>query len=144
MDEENRGSGSKAYLADHKDALRNHEAAIESDLGADHPLGFVGAFSPEASAALAPVLKLLAPIGATLLENTGDAAEDVNPMGPAGVPVFGLMQDSRTYFNYHHSAADTLDKIDPHELAENAAAMAVLAYAIAEMPEGLPRSRETK
>jgi carboxypeptidase Q len=144
MDEENRGSGSKAYLADHRDALGNHVAAIESDSGADHPLGFEGAFRPEASAALAPVIKVLAPIGATLLENTGDAGEDVNPMAPAGVPVFGLIEDSRTYFNYHHSAADTLDKIDPHELAENAAAMAVLAYAVAEMSQDLPRSEKTK
>ena len=54
--------------------------------------------------------------------------------------MFGLMQDLRTYFNYHHTAADTLDKIDPHELAENAAAMVVLAYAIADLPERIPRT----
>jgi carboxypeptidase Q len=144
MDEENRGSGSKAYMTDHKDALANHVGAIESDLGANHPLGFVGAFGPAARAALSPVVKLLEPIGATLIDNTGDAAADVNPMAASGVPAFGLMQDSRTYFDYHHSAADTLDKIDPHELAENAAAMAVLAYAIAEMSEDLPRSGNAK
>jgi len=144
MDEESGGAGNKAYMADYKDAMANHVGAIESDLGAGHPLGFVGIFNPSVEAALRPVLGVLAPTGATLLENSGDAAADVNPMATAGVPVFGLMQDERTYFNYHHTAADTLDKIDPRELAENAAAMAVLAYAIADMPQTLPRSAGSK
>jgi carboxypeptidase Q len=55
------------------------------------------------------------------------------------VPSFGLLQDNRTYFHYHHTAADTLDKVVPRELAENAAAMSVLAYALANMPQILPR-----
>jgi hypothetical protein len=54
------------------------------------------------------------------------------------------MQDERTYFNYHHSAADTLDKVDRQELAENASAMAVLAYAIADMPQLVPRLAPSK
>jgi hypothetical protein len=49
------------------------------------------------------------------------------------------MQDGRTYFNYHHSAADTLDKVVPAELRENAAAMAVMAYALTNMKDPLPR-----
>jgi len=49
------------------------------------------------------------------------------------------MQDGRRYFDYHHTAADTLDKVDPQELRENAAAMAVMGYALAQMPELLPR-----
>jgi len=73
--------------------------------------------------------------------HTGDAETDINPMASYGVPVFGLVQDQRTYFNYHHTAADTLDKIVPAELAENAAAMAVLAYAIADLAQPLPRSQ---
>jgi carboxypeptidase Q len=144
MDEENRQSGSKAYIADYKDTLKDHVGAIESDSGAGHPLGFAGVFTPTAAAALQPVTKLLATIGATILENTGDAETDINPMASSGVPVFGLIQDQRTYFNYHHTAADTLDKIDPHELAENAAAMAVLGYAIADMLQPLPRSTRPK
>jgi len=55
------------------------------------------------------------------------------------VPVLGLLQDGRTYFNYHHTAADTLDKVIPGELRENAAAMAVMGYALASMKEALPR-----
>jgi carboxypeptidase Q len=144
MDEENRGSGSETYLAEYKDALADHVGAIESDSGAGHPLGFTGNFSQPAGDALHTITRVLAPTGATLLVNTGSAEADVDPMSDAGVPVFGLMQDQRTYFNYHHTAADTLDKIDPHELAENSAAMAVLAYAIADMPQPIPRSPTTR
>ena len=55
------------------------------------------------------------------------------------MPALGLLQDGRTYFNYHHTAADTLDKIVPQELRENASAMAVMGYALASMHEHLPR-----
>jgi len=64
---------------------------------------------------------------------------DITPLAELGVPAFGMWQDTRTYFDYHHTAADTFDKIVPEELAENAAAMAVLAYAIADLPVRLPR-----
>ena len=67
------------------------------------------------------------------------AARDVEPMEPAGVPTFHPIQDNRTYFHYHHTAADTLDKIMPRELAENAAVNAVMAYAIANLEQPLPR-----
>jgi carboxypeptidase Q len=144
MDEENGLSGSNAYMAEYKEALANHVGAIESDSGAGHPLGFAGAFSPAAVEALQPVTKTLATIGADLLRNTGVAEADIDAMARSGVPTFGLMQDARTYFNYHHTAADTLDKIDPHDLAENAAAMAVLSYAIADMPAPLPRLAPSK
>jgi Zn-dependent M28 family amino/carboxypeptidase len=60
-------------------------------------------------------------------------------MSDAGVPVLGLMQDTRAYFAYHHTAADTLDKIDTQQLRECAAAIAVMSYALAEMPDPLVR-----
>ncbi|HEY7302063.1 MAG TPA: M20/M25/M40 family metallo-hydrolase [Xanthobacteraceae bacterium] len=139
MNEENGGSGNKRYMAEYESSLSNHIAAIESDLGAGHPLGFAGMFSASARAPLRQIAKVLSPIGATLVEESGHAPADVSPMGRRGVPAFGLMQDERTYFNYHHTAADTLDKIDPQELAENAAVMVVLGFALADMPEALPR-----
>jgi carboxypeptidase Q len=139
MDEENGGSGSKAYTAEYQADFANHVAAIEADLGAGHPLGFTGAASPRAAAMLRPVSEVLRKIGAPLLDLDGESGADIEEMGKSGVPVFGLLQDARTYFHYHHTAADTLDKIDPHELAEDAAAVAVLAYALADMPERLPR-----
>ncbi len=89
---------------------------------------------------LKQIAAALAPIGANLVEATGESGADIDPMADAGVPVFAPMQDSRFYFNYHHSPADTLDKIDPRELAENAAVMAVLSYALADMPQPLPRT----
>lgn len=64
---------------------------------------------------------------------------DIEPMEKAGVPAFSPIQDSRSYFNYHHTAADTLDKIVPKELAENAAVAVVWAYAIANSEQRLPR-----
>jgi carboxypeptidase Q len=140
MNEENGGSGSRSYLAEYEGSLSNHVAAIESDLGAGHPLGFTGIFSPSARATLQQITRVLSPIGATLVEDARSAAADVNPMGSRGVPAFALLQDERTYFNYHHTAADTLDKIVPQELAENAAAMAVMGFALADMPQSLPRS----
>jgi len=139
MNEENGGSGSRSYVAEYEASLSNHVGAIESDLGAGHPLGFTGIFNPSARASLQQITRVLSPIGATLVD-AGAAAADVNAMARRGVPVFGLMQDERMYFNYHHTAADTLDKIAPHELAENAAAMAVLGFALADMPQSLARS----
>ena len=62
----------------------------------------------------------------------------------AGVPGIGIIQDGRKYFDYHHTAADTLDKVDPQELSENAAAMAVMGYALAAMPDTLPRESQVK
>jgi hypothetical protein len=139
MDEENAGSGSKTFTAENSSDFANYVGAIESDSGAAHPLGFGTSASPAGVAMLQPALRVLSSIGAAQLEMNGAGGADLEGMQKAGVPVFGLMQDGRIYFHYHHSAADTLDKVVPHELAENAAAMAVLAYALADMPDKLPR-----
>ena len=64
---------------------------------------------------------------------------DIGPLTKQGVPGFSPIQDNRTYFHYHHTAADTLDKIIPHELAENAGVAAVTAYALANLEQPLPR-----
>jgi len=140
MDEETGGSGSRAYTAEYSNNFPHHIAAIESDAGAAHPLGFDVKATPAAIEALRPVQSVLQSIGATFFQpTTYPPGADIEAMSNAGVPAFGVMQDSRTYFNYHHSAADTLDKVVPSELRENAAAMAVLAYALTNMKEPLPR-----
>jgi carboxypeptidase Q len=139
MDEENGSEGGKTYSAEHKSDSANHIAAFESDLGAGHPLGMEGNFKPEAAPALQPFAKILESIGANLLQPTGASGADIEPLGAAGVPVFGLIQDNRTYFHYHHTPADTLDKVNPRELSENAALIAVYAYGIADAPKVLPR-----
>jgi carboxypeptidase Q len=71
--------------------------------------------------------------------STPETGEDIAGLTAKGVPSFAPVQDSRFYFNYHHTAADTFDKIDPKHLNENAAVMAVLAYALADSPEPAPR-----
>ena len=140
MDEETGGSGSKAYSAEYTADFPHYIAAIESDAGAAHPLGFDVKASAAAIDMLRPVQVVLQSIGSTVLQPTTYApGADIAGMSEAGVPAFGVMQDGRTYFNYHHTAADTLDKVVPAELRENAAAMAVMAYGLANMKEPLAR-----
>jgi len=140
MDEETGGSGAKAYTAEYSNDFPHHIAAIESDAGAAHPLGFDAKAIPAAIEALRPVQSVLQSIGATVLQpTTYPPGADISSMSDAGVPAFGVLQDGRTYFHYHHTAADTLDKVIPSELRENAAAMAVLAYALTNMKDPLPR-----
>ena len=139
MNEENGLKGSKAYATDHEAEMQNHFAAFETDLGADHPLGLNIKAKPEVKAMLAPVAAILQESGAGVLSLTEHAGADIEALDKAGVPSFAPIQDSRFYFNYHHTAADTLDKIVPKELAENAAVIAVAAYALANSERPLPR-----
>jgi carboxypeptidase Q len=140
MNEENGLMGGKTYAEDHKTEFANHVAAIESDLGAGHPIGFTAHVNSKALETLRPIASVLQASGASIIRQSQNAeGADVSPLDAAGVPTFAPIQDNRTYFNYHHTAADTLDKVVPRELAENAAVVAVLAYAIANLPEALPR-----
>lgn len=139
MNEENGLVGGRTYEKNQQANLLNHFAAIESDRGAGHPLGFYFTGKPEIQPMLGPISAILRASGAGLVQLTTDVESDISPLSEKGVPAFGLWQDTRTYFNYHHTEADTLDKIDPRELAENAAVMAVLAYALANLEQPLPR-----
>ncbi len=139
MNEENGLRGGKTYASEHTREIGNHFAAIETDNGAGHPLGIYVEGKHELKAMLGPVAKILQGSGAGLLELRDEVGADINPLAKLGVPNFSPIQDSRFYFNYHHTAADTLDKIDPHELAENAVINAVLAYALANLEQPLPR-----
>lgn len=140
MDEENGGRGNETYAKDFAAELRNHAAAIESDLGAGHPMGYVAKASPALINLLQPMLEVMRASGANAVRSVEySPGSDIEPLVRAGVPGFAPLQDVRTYFNYHHTAADTLDKIVPRELQENAAAMAVLAYTLANLPPPLPR-----
>jgi carboxypeptidase Q len=139
--EENGLRGGLAYAAAHKGELTNHVGAIELDLGADHPVGFDYDAAPGVEALLRPIAKVLDAQGASLLR-AGETGADLIPISVAGVPTFAPIQDARTYFDYHHTAADTLDKIRPQELRENAALAAVLTYGLASMngrPQGVPK-----
>jgi hypothetical protein len=140
MNEEMGATGRDAYAKEVQSEIPNQVAAIESDLGAEHPLGFRAKISKAAQEELSPVLEALQPIGANLLDVVTDSpATDIEPLGDKGVPVFAVWQNGLTYFIYHHSPADTLDKVVPNQLRENAAAMAVMAYGLASMTEPLKR-----
>jgi len=139
MNEENGLAGSKQYAKDHEKELPNHFAAMETDNGAGHPIGIHIKGKFEIKKLLAPVLAVLQESGAGGTNFSEHIGADIEPLEKAGIPAFTPIQDSRFYFNYHHTAADTLDKIVPKELAENSAVVAVAAYALANMEQPLPR-----
>ena len=139
MNEEFGNSGGRAYAAAHKDEAAKHFGAIESDLGAGHPSGFRMAAPASNMSLLQPTAQILQSSGAGIIQSTEDTETDIGPLCSLGVPCFGPIQDERFYFNYHHTAADTLDKVVPQELQQNAAVIAVLAYTLANLPKELER-----
>jgi len=139
MNEENGEAGSKQYAKDHEKEFSNHFAAMETDGGAGHPIGVNIKGKLEVKKMFAPVAAILQESGAGILDLVEHCGADIEPLEKAGVPAFSPIQDNRFYFNYHHTAADTLDKIVPKELAENSAVVAVVAYALANMERPLPR-----
>lgn len=139
MSEEEGSQGAAAYMAEHAGEAMNHIGAIESDLGCDHPTGIYYSGKPALGQWLRPISQVLNPIGAETLVEAAETGEDIGGLTEKGVPSFAPVQDSRYYFNYHHTAADTFDKVDPRQLNENAAVMTVLAYALADSAEPAPR-----
>lgn len=140
-DEEHTGAGGKAYRAWVGDAVKNHVAAIEMDGGAERPVGYglsiQGAKDDVMKRALErakAIGRLLDGIGAGEMTNGGGGA-DIAPIMAQGVPGFGHRTVGTRYFEWHHSEADTLDKIDPKEFRLNVASLAVLAYVLADMDE---------
>ncbi|HEU4565730.1 MAG TPA: M28 family metallopeptidase [Gemmatimonadaceae bacterium] len=136
--EENGTRGGTAYRDAHRAELDDHILAIESDGGVFKPQGFGFTGSDSALAVVKQVATLLERIGAGTI-NKGGGGADIGPIMQLGVPGMGLDVDDTRYFWYHHSDADTVDKLDPHEVALCVATMAVMAYVIADMPERLPR-----
>ena len=119
--------GARAYAKRHSAEAANHAGAIEADLGVAHPLGIEIGGDASIAATLAPVASVLGASGAGVLHASELAGSDIITLGILGVPTFAPIQDSRHYFDYHHTPADTLDKVKPEELRENAALAAVLA-----------------
>lgn len=136
--EENGLRGAYAYRDIHAAELADHVLAIESDAGVFKPLGFGFTGSDEAFRVIREIGALLDPIGAGATSRGGGGA-DIGPIMKEGVPGMGLHVDGDRYFWYHHTAADTIDKLDPREMAQCVAALAVMAYVTADMPERLPR-----
>jgi carboxypeptidase Q len=138
MNEENGLSGGAAYAERHAAEASRHVAAIEADSGAARPLGFRVDAGPGGDELLRRLAAPLAAIGAAEVTK-GEGGTDTEPLRHALVPVLQLRLDPARYFDLHHSAADTLDKVVPRELAEGAAAYAFIARALADADETLPR-----
>jgi carboxypeptidase Q len=139
--EENGARGGDAYRDAHRAEIAKHILVIESDSGCYRPEGFGLATTapPQARANFIEIAKLLTGIRADRIAANGGGT-DINPMMKEGVVGASLNVDGTKYFEIHHTAADTLDKVNPQELALCVAAMAVMAYTVADMPQELSGS----
>ncbi|MDH5642838.1 MAG: M28 family metallopeptidase [Gemmatimonadota bacterium] len=136
--EENGLRGGNVYRDSLGDDVSDHVLAIESDGGVFKPSGFGFGGSDAAYDIVKRIGELLEPIDAGSITRGGGGA-DIGPLMREGVPGMGLSVDGTEYFWYHHTDADTVDKLDPHEMGLSVAAMAVIAYVVAELPEPLPK-----
>ena len=127
--------GGKAYAAQYKPAVAKHQLVAESDFGAGRVYGFNTNAAPHAKAAVAQIVEALKPLGIEALAK-GGAGPDVGPIAAEGAVWAWLGQDGTDYFDLHHTPDDTLDKIDPAALAQNASAYAVFAYLAASADGG--------
>ncbi len=137
--EENGLRGGTAYRDAHKATAANHVFALESDSGVFAPsrLGFSG--SSAARAVIDDISALLRPLGMADIGPGGGGA-DIGPISQAGnVPMMAYQGDSTRYFTIHHTPADTVDRIAPEEVSKAAAAIAVVTYVVAELPDALPK-----
>jgi carboxypeptidase Q len=137
--EENGLRGAAAYLDRYSDQAHNHVFALESDSGVFAPasLGFSG--SPAARSMIRDIGTLLAPIGLSEV-GVGGGGADVGPIAQAAnAPTMAYLGEPQKYFQIHHTPADTVERIAPDEVSKAAAAIAVMIYVVAEMPERLPR-----
>jgi len=136
--EENGIAGAKAYREAHKKELANHVLAIECDDGVFKPTAFAFSGSAAATNQVNEVAKLLQKITPMQI-TSGAGGADISQLESDGVPLMDLIVDSTKYFWYHHTDADTIKVINPDELNQCVAAMAVMSYSIADAPEKLAR-----
>lgn len=156
VNEENGGRGGEAYRAWVGEAVKNHVAAIEMDGGAEAPRGFgYGAGGIRRSRGAVPAApnpaeensmtmlkqigKLLERIGAEEITG-GGGGSDIGPLMLDGVPGLGERSVGTHYFDWHHTETDTLDKVDLNDFRKSVAAMAVMSYILADMPDKLAGS----
>ncbi|HLA78180.1 MAG TPA: M28 family metallopeptidase [Vicinamibacteria bacterium] len=137
--EENGLRGGLAYRDQHRAELADHVLAMESDGGVFRPRGFGFSGNDKARAAVAQIASLLSPIGADHVGPTGGGADIGPAVAEGNIPAMSLDVEGAKYFLYHHTAADTPDKIDPEEIALSTASLAVMSYVVADMPTRLGR-----
>ncbi len=133
VNEENGGRGGEAYREFVGKAISNHVAAIEMDGGAEAPIGYGADVDPNSTALLKQIARLLERVGAGEI-TAGGGGSDIQPLLRDGVPGLAERTVGTHYFDWHHTEADTLDKVDPEDFRRNMASLAVMSYALAEMP----------
>jgi carboxypeptidase Q len=119
-------SGATAYHDAHKENLENHILGGESDFGAGRIYGFGTRVAAQSLPIIEQITEILSPLGIEYQNNSSSSGADLIPLRKAGMAVFSLKQDGTKYFDYHHTANDTLDKIDRDEMAQNLAAWIVV------------------
>jgi len=143
MNEENGGRGGQAYFEAHKQALGKQYAAIEMDSGAGRPFGILASIGPKSEKLFAPLRAALQPMGAhAFTRRDALGTGDLHRLETGGVPSFEPLVDSHSYFHYHHTPADTLDKVDPENLKRNVALMSSLAWFLANIDGEIGRAPE--
>ena len=135
--EENGGRGGLAYRDQHRAELAKHVMMLESDGGVFRPLGFGFTGNDAARETVKAIATLLTGIAADQISLGGGGADIGPSMQEAHIPGMSLEVDGSKYFLIHHTPADTIDKIDPVEMAKCAAAVAVMAYVVADLPQRL-------
>ena len=138
VDEENGGRGADAYRDAHRIEAVKHALVIESDGGVFNPESYGFSGSDSARAIIQQIAGLAARAGIKNVGASGGGA-DIGPMMALGVPGVGFEVERSRYFWFHHTDADTVDKLDPVEMQRCVAAMALLAYIVADLPNRLPR-----
>lgn len=124
--------GARAYAEANAGQMAKHVLGAESDFGAGRIYALRAGVESRYWPALEQIAAVLAPLGIAFEREGGGPGPDVGPLVQRGMPWAQLAQDGNDYFDYHHTANDTLDKIDSEALDQQAAAYAVLAYLAAE------------
>jgi Zn-dependent M28 family amino/carboxypeptidase len=141
MNEENGGRGGKAYNEMVKPAVEKQFAAYEDDGGSGRPFGVKASVGPQAVKLFAPLRDALQPMGAGAFQREEELGTgDLHYLESAGVPSFEPVIDGSDYFNYHHTAADTFDKVNPDNLARHVAVMATTAWFLANTDQPIGRA----
>ena len=141
MNEENGTRGARTYLEAQQANAGSHVGAIESDNGVGRPFGMRASVPAASTRLFAPLQAALLPIGAAVFQRQDALSTgDLSGLERAGVPSFAPLVDTSAYFDYHHTAADTLDKVDPDNLRRNVAVMTATAWFLANVEEPIGRA----
>ncbi|MBV1908129.1 MAG: M20/M25/M40 family metallo-hydrolase [Kangiellaceae bacterium] len=136
--------GAKAYAKEHAKDIKQHTIGSESDFGAGRIYSFSSLVTAKDMPFIAQMETLFAPLGITRGDNKAGPGPDLIPLYAKGMSVFRLAQDGTDYFDLHHTADDTLDKVDPAALAQNVSAYTVYALMTAQYEGDLVRPKKDK